>query len=400
MRLALKGGKPAIEGTLARFNTIGKEEIVAATSAMRAGPLSGYLGGELTGGLRVEALEYEFAGAIGSKHAVAVNSATSGLLIACMAAGIKTGDDVITTPFTMSATAAAPAFLGANIRFGDIEDKTFCLRHVALEKPQNCKAVIITNLFGHPADLKIWRDTCDMCGHVLIEDNAQAPFASEYAHFTGTIGHMGVFSLNVHKHLQSGEGGIVVTNDDKLAHDLRLLRNHSELAAMGCGLNLRMTEVTAAIALAQLAKREKIISERIEIAETLTDMVKDLPGLTPPVVRDGCRHVYYCLALTIDDFPLGDNRLVEGDFSPGDKRDWFVEAMQAEGVPLRRGYVRPLYHLPAFEQYRSECPVAEHAHKTIALYENCAYTPTASQLRQFKTAFEKVIDGMPAGMRV
>src|SRR4249919_3066727 len=109
--LAINGGPKAVTRPLHIFRTIGEREISYANAALLSGPLSGYLGGELTGGLRVEALEYEFAGILGVKHAIAVNSATSGLLAACVATGLSRGSRVLTTPYTMSATAAAPAFL-------------------------------------------------------------------------------------------------------------------------------------------------------------------------------------------------------------------------------------------------------------------------------------------------
>lgn len=365
-------------GELKPFNTIGREEAAAAVTAIRCGPLSGYLGGVRQGGYCVERLENEFAGALGVKRAIAVNSATSGLLIACMAAGIGYGDKVTTTPFSMSATAAVPAFLGANITFQDITEDIFDI-WPSMSTFDVPNAVIVTNLFGHPAKLQAWRRLCDDHRSVLIEDNAQAPFASEYAHYAGTMGHMGVFSFNVHKHLHAGEGGIVVTDDSDLADRLALARNHAEMASPYLGLNLRMTEVTAAIANAQLHKRGRIIAERIEIAETLTDMVKGLPGLTPPIVRDGCRHVYYCWALKIDK-----------------DRKQFVDYMRGRGVPLREGYVDPLYRLPAFQRFARSCPVAEKMHdETLVLYENCAWSPTVKQLKEMGEAFKCAVDITP-----
>lgn len=369
------------------YNTIGKEEVIAAATSIRCGPLSGYLGGGRKGGAKVEELEETWAGLFGVKHAVACNSGTSGLLMACMAAGVGPGDRVITTPFTMSATAAAPAFLGADIDFYDIEGETFCLNPDAAFIATDTKAIVATNLFGHPAQLRTLMELSrnsktvlgiDVC---VIEDNAQGIFAAEYAHYAGTVGHMGVFSLNVHKHLQCGEGGVVTTNSDELAETLRLTRNHSEMAGQRVGLNLRMTEVTAAVALAQLKKREKIMAERIEIAEALTEEVRGLPLITPPAVREGCTHVYYCWAMKIDR-----------------EREWFVRAMQDEGVPLRAGYIDPLYRLPAFKGFtsRSRCPVAERMHdQELVLYENCAWSPTGSQIKQMGEAFQKVVDRMP-----
>jgi dTDP-4-amino-4,6-dideoxygalactose transaminase len=379
-RLAIDGGSPAVKDTLAKFNTIGEFEIGMASSAMRSGPLSGYLGGERHGGLHVEALEEQWKDIFGVKHAVACNSATSGLLMAAVACGVGPGDDVITTPYTMSATAAAPAFLGANIKFADIEDQTFCLDPKATEDVifddfGPLKAIIATNLFGHPSDLKTTMEICDSGGVCLIEDNAQAFYAKEYGKYAGTIGHIGVFSLNVHKHLQCGEGGIVTTDDDALADRLKLVRNHGELAGGGISLNLRMVEPVAAIALAQLTKRDRIISERIEIAEEILSHMWTEMGIDPNRVRDGCIHSYYCVATNF-----------------GKNRDWIVDALVAEGAPMRKGYVEPLYRLPAFQKFARPCPVAERVNKSLALYENCAWTPTSAQLEQFKEAFKKVTD--------
>src|SRR5262245_54199489 len=114
-------------GEFPRFNTIGAEEERAVIEVLRSAPLSGYLGGYDQGGRCVEALEHEFAEVVGARHAVAVNSGTSGLLAACVAVGVVPGTRVLTTSYTMSATAAVPKFLGAKVIFGDIENETFCL---------------------------------------------------------------------------------------------------------------------------------------------------------------------------------------------------------------------------------------------------------------------------------
>ena len=367
MALAIDGGKPAVSGLLRPYNSIGDSEIAAALAAINSGPLSGFLGGERHGGYYVQSLEEEMCYVFGSKHAVACNSATSGLLIASLACGVGRDTRVSVPAFTMSATAAAPAFLGADLVFCDVEDKTFNVNTIPF-----CKVAIATNLFGHPAELESIRK---FGKYMLIEDNAQGWFAKENGRYAGTIGHIGVFSFNVHKHLQSGEGGICLTDDPELADNMRLYRNHGELAGLsGVGLNLRMTEVDAAIALAQLERGRELVASRVELAEKMTHMVVNYPGLVPPLVREGCDHSYYMWALT-----------VEKD------RDWFVRAMNAEGVPLNRGYVSPLYNLPAFERYKSSCPVAEWLHRyALATFEICAYDPTAEQLREMQDAFDKV----------
>lgn len=386
-KLALFGGKPEVNEPIARFNTIGPEELGVITPMLidHSEPLSGFLGGELTGGRWVQTLEHIWCETFGCKHAISMNSATSGLLAACATIGLKHSDTVITTPYTMSATAAAPAFLEAKIHFADIEPQTFTLDMQKIWPfgtsqeyyEKGVRAIIVTNLFGHASELGMMRNFADRHRLIMIEDNAQAPFATEHGKYTGTFGHIGVFSLNVHKHIQCGEGGICITDDDELAHKMRLFRNHGEMAGGPIGLNLRMTEICAAIAVAQLTKAEKIISGRIELAERLTVAVKDLPGITPPVVRtaENCRHVFYNWAAKLDD---------------GIDRDLFVKAMNAEGVPLRAGYMNPLYTLPAFKQYTSECTVCEDVEKRLVCFEICSWSPTDIQTKQIGNAFEKV----------
>jgi perosamine synthetase len=330
MTLAINGGKPAVTTPLRKYNTIGESEIAAAVDAMRSGPLSGYLGGIDKGGRYVEELEDTFAGILGVKHAVACNSATSGLLMACFSCGVQKHSVVLTTPYTMSATAAAPKVLGPTIMFGDIEGETFGLTPHHEDRND---VTISTNLFGHPARNRALKKEAQ----ALIEDSAQAVFAQDNG--KSLTGDVACFSFNVHKHLQAGEGGICVTNNETLALFMREYRNHGELKKDNgsCGLNLRMTDVTAAIALAQLRRHKEIMDGRIAFAEQLTEMVKMLPGVRPPVVREGCTHSYYIHASLSDD------------------RDWVVQALNAEGVPMRAGYVTPLYKSARVQRAVSAC---------------------------------------------
>lgn len=372
--LAIDGGKPAITGSMRAFHTIGPEERSAVLAAMDGGPLSGFIGGGEHGGIRVSSLEQRFCEIFGVKHAVAVNSATSGLLVASMACGVGPKTEVLTTPYTMSATAAAPRFLGADIKFGDVDPDTFNLNHWPVL--HHGKAVIVTNLFGHPAQLHDMRAIAHQKKLYLIEDNAQGIFSKEGGKYAGTIGHIGVFSFNIHKHLQCGEGGICVTNDDGLAYHMRMARNHGELAGGPIvGLNLRMTELEAAIALAQLSKRSEIMAGRIKFANKLTNLAHQfLPDCQPPIVKAGCEHGFYCWALKV----------------PYD-RDWFVRAMNAEGFPIKAGYVAPLYRLKAFEKYKAHCPVTEALEdNTLCLFEVCAYDPGRNHMKMIWEAFEKV----------
>lgn len=377
MTLALYGGKPALSSALQNFNTIGPAEIAAVSAMMKNGPLSGFLGGRKRGGVYVQRLEELWAQQFGVRHAIACNSATSGLLAACAAAGIRPHDFVLTTPYTMSATSAAPRFFNAILEYGDIDPDTYCLERNPLT---GTKAIIVTNLFGHPAKLREWKDKAGYVKAVLIEDNAQAPFAMEGDKYAGTVGDIGVFSLNIHKHIQCGEGGIICTNNDTYAGHLRGFINHGEMAgSIIPGLNLRMTEYAAAIAITQLNRAPGIITGRIRQAEDLTEVAKRFSWLKPPVVRDGCKHVYYCWAAQIDTAELGITR------------NRFLDAIAAEGFPMVGGYVEPLYNLPAFSRYKRPCPVAEDMHyNKLVYFENCGYNVTPDQAQEFGDALKKI----------
>lgn len=376
--LALLGGNKSLLGSIAPYNSI---EHVDHTQAFLAshGQLSGYLGGIDKAGPFVEKLEKSWANEFGSSFAVACNSATSGLLMAAAAIDLGPGDEFIVSPYTMSATAAAPALLGAKPVFVDIEPGTCGLdpEKVSEAITNRTKAVFVTNLFGHPAKLKELRELCDQTGIYLVEDNAQSPFAMEGRRYTGTIGHIGVFSLNVHKHLQTGEGGVCVTNSGKLAKKLGQFMNHGEMAEGNLGLNLRMTEVTAAMALSQLYRSRQLVADRVRQAESLTAQVEDISWVKPLGPKKGDKSVYYHWAFDIEPMEID--------------RDTIHRALVAEGVPLEAGYVPPLYYLERFTPYAADCPVAEEKYRCSLLYfENCGYTLTKEQIKQVGKAFKKV----------
>lgn len=366
-------------GPIKPFNSIGRDEFVLAEAAMH-GPLSGYLAGKKRGGHFVCELEDAWCETFGIKHAIACNSATSALLTACDAVDVSSDNDVITTPFTMSATAAAPAFLGANICFADIDPDTFGLAG-PFERNSRTQAMIVTNLFGHPAALHKAREMCDRFNWYLIEDNAQSPFAMENGKYAGTIGHIGCWSLNIHKAMQCGEGGICTTNDDELAARMRAFINHGENISDRIGLNLRMPEVCAAIALAQLKNGIRIVQRRVQQAWAIESAIGDIPGLRRSVVRNDCRHSYYCIPFLIEN-----------------NRTEFCVALREEGVPIVEGYVPPLYRLPAFSKFARPCPVAEDLHdRRLFYFENCQYDPTSAQIKQIGDAFKKAAEKVKLG---
>jgi dTDP-4-amino-4,6-dideoxygalactose transaminase len=367
-------------------NYIGSEEARAAWQVISHGRLSGFLGGELRGGPQVVRLENLWAEKFHVKHAIACNSATSGLLASCMACGMNremtSPWEVLVPSFTMSATAAVPKFLGARLAFGDCDPVYFQLDdHLWLDWPTRLRgfdAVIVTNLFGHPANLRTIKRLCDNEGVYLIEDNAQGILAKEGSSYAGTVGDIGVFSLNVHKSIHAGEGGMCVTDDAGLAERLRRCINHGELAgAADVGLNLRMTEYTAAIAIEQLAKLERITALNIEQARAISHIARRWEWLTPPAERRGASHVYYCWAAKADRRALD--------------RDLLVKALAAEGYPFVAGYADPLYRLPAFGQAAAKCPVAERLHdEEMVLFENTLYWLSSKQLMGLEDALIKI----------
>ncbi|MCO6431383.1 MAG: DegT/DnrJ/EryC1/StrS family aminotransferase [Deltaproteobacteria bacterium] len=361
MKLAINGGAPVRKDPFPPYRVIGQEEKDGAMRVLDSGRLSGFLGAwheYFYGGPEVRGLEEEWAKYFSVKHAITVNSATSGLFAAIGAIGIEPGDEVIVTPYSMSASAVAPLVYGAIPVFADIEPDHFCLDVESIKRciTSRTKAIIIVDLFGLPYDAEAVRAVAKEHGLKIIEDAAQAPYASYKGKFAGTLGDIGIFSLNYHKHIHCGEGGVIVTDDDELAERLQLIRNHAESVVVGkgvenisnmLGFNYRMTELEAAVARAQLKKLAPLAKERQANAAYLTEKLKDLPCLTPPKVRTGCEHVYYLHAIRYD------------KERAGVPRDKFIEALKAE-LPaiqgkekeghIRGSYVKPIYLQPMFQK--------------------------------------------------
>lgn len=367
-------------GPLPTYFSIGQAEKLNLIRSLKR-PLSGYIGGDSKAGYWVTRLADEWSQTFGVTYSVPCNSATSGLMAACMAAEIGEGDLVWVSTYTMSATASCALILGAEVKFMDI-DPDFFLMTTNFLKPFP-KAIIITNLFGQAPRLKQLREFCDQFGIILIEDNAQAPFATDEGHYAGTIGHLGVFSLNVHKHIQCGEGGVVVTQDPQLAHRLDCAINHGELCATNphMGLNLRMTEPIAAIASAQLKKGSHLVQTRINLAEALNDIFRPIPFVQLPAKRENSDHVYYLWAGKIK----GDN--------PRRRRDKFVERLHGRGIPFRTGYSKPLHRIFDDPRREDEFPVvADIEDNRLFTFEICAHDPKTHHIRIMRDIIHEIAD--------
>ena len=413
--LALHGGAPVISTPLAAFKSIGEDEVAVVSEVIRGGVLSAYIGAPgpgFMGGNQVRRFEQQAAEYFGVKHAVAVNSWTSGLIAAIGAIGLEPGDEVITTPWTMAATATAILHWNGIPVFADIDPDTFniCPQSVAKLITRRTKAIMAVDIFGQSADMPALRALAEKHGLKLLCDTAQAPGARVGDNFTGTFADIGGFSLNYHKHIHCGEGGVLVTNDDHLAERLCLIRNHAEAVirsddpAQLCnmlGYNFRMGEIEAAIASVQLSKLSARVESRQRIAEELNDGLSSLPGVKVPKVSTGATHVYYVYGLTLDVEALGVTR------------ERIIEALRAEGVPsLTAGY-QNLHLLPIFRNkiaygtqgfpwsspYCSSdihygpglCPVAEKLHSQTFLGLNiCMNELPSEDVAQIVDAFRKV----------
>ncbi|MBD3806058.1 DegT/DnrJ/EryC1/StrS family aminotransferase [Sulfuricurvum sp.] len=365
IKLAINGGKKLRTTPFPAYNTIGVEEEEAVLRVLRSGKLSTFLGtwhDDFFGGPEVRALESEWSKHFGVKHAISVNSATSGLYAAVGACGISPGDEVIVSAYTMSASATAALIYGAIPIFADIEEDFYCLDVKSIEAKitPKTKAIIVVDIFGQPYDAVAINALAKKHNLFVIEDAAQAPGAMLGDKYAGTLGDIGVYSLNYHKHIHSGEGGIIVTDDDVLADKIRLIRNHAEavLSARGIhdkselinmiGYNYRMTEIEAAIARCQLEKLPALLAQRLENTKYLNEQLGQIPCIKPTKIREGAKHAFYVHPLQFD------AKVAQMH------RNRFIDAVKAELPPtllreestvlLSYGYVKPLYLQPLYQE--------------------------------------------------
>jgi dTDP-4-amino-4,6-dideoxygalactose transaminase len=351
-KLAIHGGVPIRRKPYPPFITTGEEEVQVAAEVMRRGILSDFEGSNneyFLGGKEVQSFEKEWAEYFGVRHAISVNSATSGLMAAVGAAGVGPGDEVITTPWTMTATATAIVVNNAVPIFADITDDTLSLSPAAVEKriTPRTKAIIPVHIYGHPAEMDELNALAKVHGLVVIEDAAQSPGIRYNGRYTGTIGDMGIFSLNCHKIIQTGEGGVIVTDNDEFAQRLRLIRNHAEaVVATGMpvstlvnmvGWNYRMNEVEAAVGRVQLKKLKPLLAHRRELVERFFKGVNGLQGLRLPTIKNGSEHSFYRLMLQIDPTILGVDAPV------------LVEVLNKEGMDFYAGHL-PINLFPMYQQ--------------------------------------------------
>ncbi|MGE3933802.1 MAG: DegT/DnrJ/EryC1/StrS family aminotransferase [Rhodospirillaceae bacterium] len=316
-------------------------------------------GGQFVLGPEVAAFEAAFAAYCGAAQGIAVNSGTSALHLALLAAGIGPGDEVITTPFTFVATVAAIEYTGARPVLADVEPDTGALDPAAAAAciTPRTRAILPVHIHGHPADMDRLGALARRHGLALIEDAAQAHGAELDGRRVGALGDIGCFSFYPSKNLgAAGEGGIVVTSDEAVARRLRRLRDwgqdgkHNHVVK---GFNARMPAIQGAVLRVKLPHLDGWIAARRRLAQRYRRALAEVPGLRLPAERPGARHVYHVFAVRTPD------------------RDRVRTALAGRGVATEIHYPNPVHLLPPWAGLgwrAGDLPVAERlARETLSL---------------------------------
>ena len=363
--LAIDGGTPVREILLPYGRqSIGEEDIQAVVNVLRSD--------WLTTGPKVAEFEEAFAAWVGAKHAVSFSSGTAALHGAAFAAGLKAGDEAITTPMTFAATANSVLYQGATPVFADVSTDTLNLDPAQVREriTNRTRAVLPVDYAGHPADLDAIREVAAGNGCIVIEDASHAPGAEYKRRRAGSIADMTVFSFHPAKHLTTGEGGMVTTDRGDFAETLRRFRNHGissdarqrqsagqwhyEMVLLG--FNYRLTDIACALGLSQLKKLDENLARRREIAARYTAAVHDLEGVTVPAVRMDVNPAWHLYPIRVNP-----EKLTAG-------RAQIFRALRAENIGVNVHYtpvhLHP-YYRDRFGYAAGDYPIAEDAYARL-----------------------------------
>jgi perosamine synthetase len=292
---------------LKKRNTFDLKEVSIVKKILNSGNLSGYVGewdSQFYGGKYVKKFENKICKYFNVRYAVAVNSWTSGLICAIGALDISPGDEILVPPWTMSASATAIIHWNAIPVFVDIDPENFCIDPKKIEEKitNKTKAIMVVDIFGQSADMDEINKIAKKYKLKVISDSAQSIGAKYKNKFAGTLGDIGGFSFNFHKHIHCGEGGVLVTNNKLLSEKMRMIANHAEAVMRKrknfpitnmIGYNFRLTEIQAAILIEQLKKLKGILKKQNLLAKKLNDGLKNLEGLKIPKIDKKKTHSYY-----------------------------------------------------------------------------------------------------------
>jgi len=318
---------------------IDQKEIEAVVKVLKSGILTHGLGA----GPMVTEFENAFAKFVKAKHAIAMNTGTAALHAALASVGVKAGDEVVLPSFTFVATAEVVVFTGAKPVFVDINPETYTASPRAIERAitKKTKAIMPVDLYGMPADMQPIREIADKHGLKIIEDAAQAHGASYKGKPLGACADAACWSFYGSKNMTTGEGGMLTTNDDKIAEAPRYIRSHGEkqkYKSLMLGHNYHMPEMEAAIGCVQLKKLPKFVARRRENARRLTEKLAKAKGLQLPIEPKGFRCSWYLYTARLKN----SKRL---------RRDKFVEKLKQKGIGAFVCYVNPVHLMPYYRKF-------------------------------------------------
>lgn len=358
-KLAYFGGKPVRDKIVTpAYPLFSRRELGYIAEVLRSH--------QIAEGQFVRRLEENFADFIGTKYCVAVSSGTAALHLSLLSLGVGKGDEVITTPYTFIATSNACLYVGAKPVFVDIDPKTFNIDPEKIEKKvtTKTKAIMPVHVWGHPCEIgKILR-IAKGHGLFVVEDASHAHGAEYYGKRVGTFGNVNCFSLYATKIITSAEGGLVTTDDELLASRIRTLKRFAEVGKYEhkeIGYNYRMSDVHAAIGLAQLERIDAFFKRRKQNAACLTRLLAEFDEyIELPTVKVNVKHAFYYYAIS-----LRKNLLEKVS------RDMFDKMLRAENIIPTSYYPRPLHLQEAYKflgYKKSDFPVAEDVcNRTITL---------------------------------
>jgi perosamine synthetase len=354
--LAIHGGPPVRNSLLHVMNPmIEDEEISAVVEVLKSNWISE--------GKNVVEFEDNYKKYLGMKYAIALSSGTAALHTACASCGIKKGDEVIVPSFTHISTANSVLYVGAKPIFAEINPKTYTIDPVDVENKltKRTKALIVVHWAGHPADLNALSDIADRNNLHLIEDACQAHGSLYDNKKIGSFGEVACFSFYPSKIITTGEGGMVITNNIKIANKARSFKNYGQKEGQRfrhdiLGYNYKITDIQAAIGNIQLKKIEIIINKKIDVATKLSERLKTIEGISPPLVRHNIRHGFMHYMAKIN----------EKEF--GHSRDFLLNALTAENIEARI-YIPPVhlqpYYKKRFRYKEGDLPITENVFKEV-----------------------------------
>jgi len=334
--------------------TIDEDDVQAVCEVLR----SDYL----TTGPKIAEFEKNVAEYVGAKYAAAVSSGTAALHVACLAAGIGESDEVITTPITFAASANCVLYCGGRPVFADIDPKTYNIdpEDIKSKITSKAKAIIPVHLTGQPCDLDAIHAVADEYNLIVIEDAAHALGAEYKGKKIGGLSDMTVFSFHPVKHITTGEGGMVITNNEKLYERLKLFRTHGitreenlmlnneggwYYEQLELGYNYRITDFQCALGISQMNKIDKFVKRRREIAAKYDDAFADIKGIITPYQAEECKNSYHLYMIQVTNLP----------------RIEAYDKLRAAGLGVNVHYI-PVYKHPYYQKigYANVCcPNAE-----------------------------------------